>query len=215
MTHPDNLPKLSLEEFYELHTDDIRPLNIKIDVDQFKREIEPYRSKFRQWGTKYTEFPRFGASLYNLTGSLDDEVDPSCWPLDQWIKEHPEQFLWDHDFTKPTELMDLPSLSPLKQIQQYMVRSNLLLWNTTGHFKPHVDMLPQYITHFRLWGVTTNDEGYTLKFGDKHIKGFEPGRIYLIDTIKMHEAYATEDDVFTFFLAVDIKSKELIEQLCI
>ena len=190
MIHPDNLPKLTLDEFYELHTDEIRPLDIKIDVDQFKHEIEPYRSKFRQWGTKYTEFPRYGASLYNLTGSLDDEVDPSCWPLD-------------------------PSLSPLKQLEPYMVRSNLLLWNTTGHFKPHIDMLPQYITHFRLWGVTTNDKGYTLKYGDKYIKGFEPGRIYLIDTIKMHEAYATEDDVFTFFLAVDIKSREMIEKLCI
>lgn len=211
----DDLPKLTLEEFNELHKDYIIPLDIKINVEDFKNEIDEYRSKFRQWGTKYTEFPRFGISLFNLTGSLDDDIDPGCWPLDQWWKEHPDKIYWDHDFDKPTELMNLPSLEPLKILEQYMVRSNILLWDTTGHFKPHIDMVKEYITHFRLWGVTTNDEGYTLKYGDHHIKGFEPGRIYLIDTIKMHEAYATEDDVFTFFLAVDIKSKQLIESLCI
>lgn len=211
----DDLPKLTLQQFNELHKDYIIPLDIKIDVENFKREIEPYRSKFRQWGTKYTEFPRYGISLFNLTGSLDDDIDPSCWPLDQWWKEHPDKIYWDHDFNKATELMELPSLDVLKVIEPYMVRSNILLWNTTGHFKPHIDMVSEYITHFRLWGVTTDDNGYTLKYGDKHIKGFEPGRLYLIDTIKMHEAYATEDDVFTFFLAVDIKSKELIESLCI
>jgi hypothetical protein len=70
-----------------------------------------------------------------------------------------------------------------------------------------------YITHFRLWGVTTDDEGYTLKYGDQQVTGFEPGRLYLIDTVEKHEAIATTDDVYTFFLAVDIAAQPLIESL--
>ena len=65
-------------------------------------------------------------------------------------------------------------------------------------------MHKDHITHLRLWGVTTDSSGYELKYGDINITDFEPGQLYLMDTIQTHQARALEDDVYTFFLAVDI-----------
>ena len=209
--NPDDLPKLSYEEFKEINDDLIVPLDIKIDLDQFRKEIESYRSYFKQWGKKRTQYPRYGLSLVNLDGRIDQDVDPACYPLDQWWQEHPNEFLWDHDFNTPTEVLSLPCFDVLNPIKEYMVRSNLLLWNSTGHFVPHIDMKKEYITHFRLWGISTDETGYSLKYGDNFIHGWEPGRLYLIDTIEEHSAYALDDDVFTFFLAVDIRGKDVLK----
>lgn len=209
----DKLPRLSMEEYRRLHTKPLVPLDIQINIEQFEIEFEAYKSMLRRWGTRHQQYPRYAVSLYNLTGRLDDEVDPACWPLDQWWKEHPDQMYWDHDFNKPTEIMNLPSLRPLHPLQPHMIRSNILYWNKTGHLRPHVDIVPEYITHFRLWGTNVDSSKYILKYGEQQITDFEPGRIYLIDTILTHEAYAAADGVCTFFIAIDATSKSLIESL--
>lgn len=208
-----DLPRWSYEEFLEFQPELIIPLDIKIDVDQFKNEIEPYRKYFRKWGTTRHDYPRYGISLKNLTGRLDDDIDPACWPSDKWIQENPNNRLWYHDYKHFTELVDLPSLRPMKVIEQHMLRSNILLWNRSGHFIPHVDIDKRLITHIRLWGVTSNSDAYTLAFGGKIIEDYEPGRLYLINTIETHEAYALEDDVFTFLLNYDLSAKQTLSEL--
>jgi hypothetical protein len=213
--NPSTLPKISLEEYYNIHKDYIVPLDLKIDVDQFNKEIEHFRSNFRQWGIEHLEYPRYGISLCNLTGSVTDEIDPTCYPLDRWAARYPKLKFWDHDFKKITPVFELPSLSPLHQFREHLIRSNILLWHNTGHFKPHFDTHPEYITHLRLWGVSVDDSKYTLKYGNHIVKDFEPGRLYLIDTIKTHEAVALDNNVFTFFIAIDLSAMSLIKQLII
>jgi len=206
-------PKISVAEYYRLHTGYITPLDLKIDVDQFTREIERYRDHFRQWGNQYTHLPRYGIPLVNLTGNIDDKVDPSCYPLHQWNTEFPQEIYCDPDFTKPTEIFDLPSLGPLHPFREYMVRSNILLWNNTAKFWPHVDITPGKIDHLRLWGTTGSSDDYELTWKEHRVRDFEPGRLYLIDTMKWHGAEAHTDNVYTFFLAMNLQALPLLEKL--
>lgn len=208
-------PKLTLKEFKELHTDYLIPLDIYIPPKQFEEEIQKYHTIFKQWGPYHTNFPRYGLPLVNLTGNLDDEVDPSCMPLDVWCSLNPDNMYWEVDFNQPTEAMNLPSLSELSKIKDYMCRSNILWWNNTGHFKPHVDMIPEAITHLRLWGTNKTPDEYYFKYGDHRLNDFEPGRIYLVNTLEQHEAFAISNYVYTFFIAIKLNSIETIKELMI
>lgn len=209
----ESLPKISSKEYYRLHTDYVTPLDLKIDVEQFTKEIEQYRSYFRQWGNQYTEYPRFGVALCNLTGRIDDEVDPSCHPLHQWNLEFPHEKYWDNDFKKTTEIFELPSLSPLHSFRDLMLRSNILLWHNTARFLPHVDITHGKIDHVRLWGTTADSDTYELTYGEHRVRNFEPGRLYLIDTIKRHGAIAHADNVYTFFLSMNLQALPQLEKL--
>jgi hypothetical protein len=210
-----SLPKLTVDQFYALHTDVLVPLDIKINVTQYKQEITAYDSLFRVWGNSHLDWPRFGLPLCNLTGNLDDQVDPSCWPLDKWWKQHPDQLYWDHDFNKLTEAAFIESLSPLRPLHPYMIRSNLLKWNSTGQFVPHVDMVEDTITHIRLWGTTEPSENYELKFNGKVVKNYEPGRLYLINTLVTHSALSLVDNAHTFFITLTLDSLPAILDLCV
>jgi len=192
-----NIPTASAELYKEIHTSFLVPTNYTIPIDVFEEEIYQYKSYLRQWGPEYTEFPRYGLPLVNLSGTIDDEFDPSCAPLDTWW-DHYGDVYWDLDFNKPTEILDLSCFDGLNNIKKYMIRSNVLWWDNTGHFKPHVDSTPEYFTHLRLWG--TNKESYLLKCNGETVD-FEPGRLYIIDTSIVHEAAAKEDFTCTFFLS--------------
>lgn len=212
-TNPHQLSKLSVEEYYDLHPNFIVPINLKIDVVRYKKDIQSYNNNFRVWGDSHLDWPRFGIPLANLTGNLDDQEDPSCWPLDKWWKKHPDQFYWDHDFCKLTEVTKIKSLLPLSILHPFMIRSNILKWNKGGQFVPHVDMVPELITHIRLWGTTETSETYELKFGNTTITEFEPGRLYLMDTIALHSAKALCNDAHTFFITITLDGLNTVRQL--
>lgn len=207
------LPMLDVDTYTKLHTSPIVPLNIKINVDLFRTEIQQYKLLFRRWGKDKMEYPRYGIPLVNLTGNLDDKEDPSCWPLDKWIAANPKNPLWETDFKTNTDILRLSSLTPLQCIEPYMIRSNILLWHREGFFSPHVDMLPNAITHLRLWGITEDCNGYELAYGDDIIRDIEPGRLYLIDTMRQHRARAMKNGVYTFFIAVDINILNILPSL--
>lgn len=213
MTNPHNLPKLTLEQYYDLYTGFIVPLDITINVSDFKQQIQQFSKYFRVWGNTHLDWPRYGIPLCNLTGRLDDEVDPSCWPLDKWWKEYPDQFYWDNDFKTQTEVLQLSSLDPLSYVRPYMVRSNILKWDTDGQFVPHIDTVPDLITHIRIWGTTESPSDYELKFGNTIIDDFEPGRLYLIDTIATHSARSLCDNAYTFFITLSLDALETVQQL--
>lgn len=205
---------LDYDDFLKIHTDYILPLDIKIDFKLFEEEIKYYHKDFKRWGPDHTNFPRYGLPLVNLNGKLDNDPDPSCWPSDVWAKHHPDNMYWYPDYRTHTEVMNLESLKPLKVIAGHMLKSCILWWNNTGHLKPHVDMLPNHITHLRLWGTNKTHKEYHFHYSNGHkLKNFEPGRIYLSSVIDEHKAFATEDYTYTFFIAVDLNSIPLIQSL--
>jgi len=239
---------MTKEEYYSLHTHNLVPLDIKIDVDHFLLEIEKYPNYFQRWGDKYKEYPRYAIPLVNLNGKIDNIDDPACYPLDRWnflqknIEKTPENFtnfiqnishfekdnLFEYDFTVKTELMDLSSLKPLNKIKEFMTRSCILKWDTMGHLLPHFDTWHP-AKWLRLWG-TTNPENMRLRYKIKGVKGntinkitgdmehyeteknIEPGRLYLHDSLQWHDAFAIEDNVYQFFISLNLNSIDTIRK---
>tara|TARA_Y100000004_G_scaffold193475_1_gene256107 strand:+ start:465 stop:1517 length:1053 start_codon:yes stop_codon:yes gene_type:complete len=240
---------LTKEQYYNLHTDNLIPLDIKIDVDYFLLEMDKYNDQFFRWGDKYKEYPRYAIPLINLNGKLDNDSEPACYPLDRWnflqsdLEDTAENFtdfmfntshfekglnLFETDFTKSTELMNLGSLKPLDRIKKYMVRSCILKWHSMGHFNPHFDTWHP-TKWLRLWGTThpekmklrykVGDNGYvenklTNKF-EKYapVQDVQAGRLYLHDSLKWHDAFAFDDNVYQFFIALNVDSYDCIEEL--
>lgn len=200
--------------YSKLHSTPLVPLNLKIDVEKFLIEINQFSQYFEKWGTDF-DLPRYGLALVNKCGNLHtpDVVNQS---LMEWNKNHPDKPCLELDFTKPTPVLDLPSLAPLNVFTGHWCRSNIFKLEKDSEFKPHIDtLLPSM--WFRLWG-TTNTENTVVRFYDNHTKemiaasNIEPGRIYLIDTSIVHDAYAS-DTVYQFFLSVKPSAESIIESL--
>ena len=135
------------------------------------------------------------------------------------------------DFTEPTEALSMKSLDPLNELKIFMVRSCVLKWHIKSHFKPHYDTWHP-VRWKRLWG-TTKPEGMYLRFkSEDTTDGFcmwndtkkeheiyraeeniEPGRLYIINTLKWHDAFAFNNEVYQFFIALNVNSYELLLKL--
>lgn len=197
-------PAIDEEKYNELHTDGIVATDIDIDIDQFTKDIKKYSEHFSQWGNTYKSYPRFGLPLVNLTGKLDEKNDPSRMPLDEHFMIHQDKdnIVFDHEILEKTEVCNMPSLEKLMEVfGDYMCRSAILKWDTMGHFKPHVDVVKP-APNLRLWGTTSTN--MQLKMDGKVINSIKPGKIYIFDSSLKHEAFATGDNVYQFFIALTI-----------
>lgn len=246
---------LTKEQYYNLHTANLVPLDIKINDDSFLLEIERYNDNFFRWGDRYKEYPRYALPLINLNGKLNNDPEPACYPLDRWnflqtgLEDNAKNFtdfvfnmshfeqndiLFETSFKEQTELMDFRSLEVLEPIKEYMVRSCIFKWHSMGHLLPHFDTWHP-TKWLRLWG-TTNPEKMKLRYkvcsypfeGDEGIvdnkmsgliekyeiqENIEPGRLYLHDSLKWHDAFAFDDNVYQFFIALNVDSYDCIEKL--
>ena len=241
---------LTKEQYRNLHTANLVPLDIKINVDSFLSEIEKYNDNFFRWGDRYKEYPRYAIPLINLNGKLDNDEEPACYPLDRWnflqsgLEDNAKNFtdfvfnmshfeknndiLFETSFKKHTELMNFESLKLLEPIKKYMIRSCIFKWHSMGHLLPHFDTWHP-TKWLRLWG-TTNPEKMKIRYkvggkgfvenkltGDfekyEEEKNIEAGRLYLHDSLKWHDAFAFDDDVYQFFIALNIDSSNCIEKL--
>jgi hypothetical protein len=203
------LPSISEKLYNKLHTSELVKTNIKINVSEFKKEIKFYENKFTKWGKKYPKVPRFGIPMVNLTGSLDEDDDPSRQPLDEYFFNL-QKVLHDAEIKTKTEICNMKTLEPLKILYPYLIRSSILKWDKGGFFAPHCDV---YIPapNLRLWGTTSNNMELII---DKKIqKDIEPGRIYIIDTAKEHEAKSFENEVYQFFIGLSIDSYDMLKKI--
>jgi len=203
-------------EYKELHSSPLVPLEIKIDIDAFCQEITKFDHKFQQWGSQHTNLPRYGLSIVNKSGKLI-ENDPINGSLFEWNKSNPSVPLFETDCTMPTEVLNLPSLAPLSVFNNYWARSNILKWGPGGEFKPHIDaVIPT--PWIRLWG-TTDYNNCKLRFYNNAtglmeiFENVDPGRLYIIDTTLVHDAYNNEGIVYQFFLSVFPSAKNIIKGL--
>jgi len=206
---------VSVEDYKSLHNGPLTPLNIKIDVDQFNEEIIKWNHVFEQWGKDHTHLPRFGAALVNRDGTLLKN-DPTNGSLMAWNKEHATTPLLETDCRTPTALLDLPSLTDLNVLKGYWCRSNILKWDTDAKFVPHIDTIVPSMW-IRLWACM--DPNLVVRFNNTATRelesiNFEPGRVYIVDTSIVHDAYATTDNVYQLFLSVMPEATTLLKTLC-
>tara|TARA_B100001964_G_scaffold29331_1_gene29915 strand:+ start:2688 stop:3413 length:726 start_codon:yes stop_codon:yes gene_type:complete len=199
------------KKYYDLHTEFLRPLNIKIDINLFEKEIKQYHNKFRRWGSNRNHLPRYGISLVNYDGNINGKYDIACGPLDQYnlairekrIDVYPHKELKEKDFREKTEVFyNLQSMRPLDCIKNFLLRSTINLKHKHGNFVPHIDTAPKPEYNLRLWGVNKPDQYVFDYIGNKCID-VEPGRLYLIDTTQFHYARSLDDMIYTFFIALD------------
>ena len=156
--------------------------------------MHEYRYAFRRWGTKHTEYPRYGAPLVNLNGDMFNNPEPICYPLNQWNEgKKEEDKVRDPKCTSPTPMLSESCFDPLEPIKPFMYRSAILKWHTTGHFKPHTDTkIPSDIIRE---------------------KDIEAGRLYITDTHVIHDASSIGDNVYQFFISLSTDSIPTLKEL--
>mgnify|MGYP001027580429 CR=1 FL=1 len=205
---------INAEQYHKLYSSNFVELPIQIDMDLFEKQIEPYKDKFRNWGETHVDSMfRKGISVVNMTGNIDDEVDPCCYPQDQYNKLYGTDY-FDNHYTKPTEILNLSCFDPLEPLKPYMIRSAILWWKKGSHFKPHIDTeLP--CVYLRVW-ATNNPAAYNFTYfdGTNHTTpAWKPGQLYLADTVKKHYAEALDDNVYTLFFNFDATAYDLLMDL--
>lgn len=208
------LPEISKDDYYRLHRDYLVPLDIKIDPDQFIKELAPYEQYMRPWGIPHKPMQRDGIALVNETGKLDIK-DRSIGSLSAWTLAHPDDPLLDTDFRVPTEILNLPSLNALRVFDGLWTKSAVLKWGKDAEFVPHIDTLvPAY--WYRLWAAM-NPNDTLVEFHNNGntttMINIEPGRLYLIDTSIVHYGKALADNVYQLFLSVDPSATALLDKL--
>jgi hypothetical protein len=206
---------VSDQDYQELHKSFLTPLSIKIDCEQFKKEIQKYKDHFEQWGTQHTHLPRYGLALVNQDGILKKK-DPINGSLYEWNMKYPDNPIIETDCLTPTEVMNLECMKPLRVFDGHWARSNIFKWHSYADFKPHIDtVIPS--PWIRLW-ATTDSENLDIRFANKFgelikVDNIEAGRIYIIDTSIVHDAASRGDDVYQFFLSVLPSSINILKEL--
>jgi len=209
---------VSLEKYNELVTENFVPLDIKLDVELFEQQMFGNEHLFKHWGPKdkHPHMFRKGIALVNADGRMDpDEWDACVGPLDVWNRRH-NVSSFDPDYTVHTPALNWSCFDPLEPLKPYMQRSAIIWFNTGSFFYPHIDQFAPF-ENIRLWG-TNKPDGYLFTFldGTTHTnRKIEPGRLYLVDTSKLHYPEAFEDDVFTFFISVSPQSYDILKSMVI
>ena len=216
-----NAEVITEQRYKELHTKNLVPLDITIDIDQFTSEISKYDSYFKYSNHRgKRDIESYSLPLVNSNGKIDNVPEPTVGSLTEWNMLYPEDPYIDIDFTTPTEIMQLHSMKPLQlHFDGHCSRSNILKWGVGGKTNPHIDnKIPAY--WYKLWG-TTNTDSYVLAFYDEVTDSFiqeeniEPGRIYLIDSAKVYFAKGSLDFIYQYFISVRPSAYETIKKLMI
>ena len=80
--------ELDLDSYKQFHKTHFHPLDLKIDIPLFEKQMEQYSLAFREWGGPRKSVGRYGLPLLNQNGSLHNNPEPACYPLDIWNKEN-------------------------------------------------------------------------------------------------------------------------------
>lgn len=203
------------DSYKQIHKEFLTPLKIDIDIDLFLTEIEKYSMYFEQWGTGYTELPRYGLALVNQDGKLKRQ-DPINGSLYEWNHNNPENPIVEIDCKVPTEVLFLESLKPIRIFDGHWTRSNILKWHSSAEFKPHIDtLIPS--PWLRLWATSNKDIVLEYYDDDKKtmvsINDIIEGKLYLIDTSKVHYARSNNENLYQLFLSVSPSAYGLIKEL--
>ena len=203
---------LDKDDYKKIHPTALTPTNIKIDQELFNKEIVQFLNNFEQWGNTHTHLKRYGLALVNQDGVLKQN-DPINGSLMAWNKEHPDNLLLETDCLTATSVMQLESLRPLTVFDGFWTRSNVLLWHKGAEFLPHIDTIVPSMW-IRFWA--TMSPNIKVRFYNKTTgcleeqENIEVGRVYITDTAIVHDAIATDNNVYQLFLSVLPSAKDLV-----
>jgi hypothetical protein len=131
-----------------------------------------------------------------------------------WNKSHSSEPLLETNCCIPTAIMSMPSLKPLNILDGYWCRSNILKWHEGAMFVPHIDTIIPSMW-IRLWASLSSD--LVVRFardGELVPVEFEAGRVYVVDTSLVHDAYALSNNTYQLFLSVVPEAIPKLQILC-
>lgn len=204
-----NSPCVSESNYNKLHKQFLTPLDITFYTKDVYSYIMTYKQYFQKWGN--TDQERYGIALVNQDGKLK-HTDPVNMSLQEWNMNNPLNKILETDCLVKTELLNSMCFEPLRVFDGHWCRSNMLIWSGDAHFLPHIDAIKP-TPWLRLWGCTDYNVSLRYAIDNKlvEVKNIEPGRLYLIDTTKVHDARNLNDTSMQLFLSVLPSAYKIIE----
>jgi hypothetical protein len=145
---------------------------------------------------------RWGLSITSLDGTMSGIPDLDS--LLEYNRENNTSYE-EEDFYVPTLAYNSFN-EVLHNFEPWLFRTHVLKLNPGGFFPPHRDVLG--LRSFRLIVPLKNCKAPTVNFiVEDKILNFEEGRIYFIDTIKMHYIFNASDDP-SYWLIMNVKCNE-------
>jgi hypothetical protein len=190
---------------------DFEPLDYKIDVNAFAKDISPFNNDWVDYLPR-TDRPnnRTGLSLMNYPGWTHTEC-PSMPEAYMKLGTVPKET----DFNTRTDLYNAcKSLQPFLDDWQPLGRTFLVKSDIGGHFVPHRDHPSMPRETFRLIAFLNNcgPTDYDWLMDDRKIQ-IEPGRVYYVNTRKTHRTISWVNDSTHLILNVPFTSSNVSKVL--
>lgn len=169
---------------------DIIPLDFTLDVKKLNKELEEFKSDWKQYNPR-KDFGRDALALTSLEGEM------SGINLDS-LREYNLENNTNHkeaDFDKHTEVSNkCTALHPLLNVFDTLGRSHILRLKKGGFFPPHRDGKINEVTSFRVLVMLDKCQSKDLVFllEDQRIH-MEVGRPYIVNTRKLHSVFSFTD----------------------
>jgi hypothetical protein len=175
-----------------LQLGDFEPLDIKINVEEFKKEIAAFDTDWVDYLPRAdTVNNRQGLTLTNMPGQGHTGV-PSL--AEACAKE--KRRVSELEFNQPTDVYNqCYSLQPFLNEFRPLGRTFLVKCNQGGHFVPHRDhpSMPREVFRLAVFLDNVGPLDYDWLMDDRKLY-IEPGRVYYINTRKTHRTISWVDN---------------------
>jgi len=172
----------------------------------------PQSEKFVAWTEENFDYvhynprkdiKRYGLSITSLDGGTSGVPDLDS--LKDYNRENNTQ-LTERNFKTLTPVYEYPNLKKiLEPIQAYLFRSHVLRLDSGGYFPPHRDFGGLDIDSFRLIIPLQNTNVPEFTFiVDGKIQHWVNGRVYFVDTAKMHYLFNSGFKP-TYFIVLNVE----------
>lgn len=200
-------PQVVANEVALLGLGNVVPLNIKIDCNQFMRDIAPFNNDWVDYLPR-TDRPnnRTALAITNLPGKTHTD-NPSLAQASYAAGRK----LSETEFSSHTAVYEAcHSLRPLLSQWEPLGRTFLVKSNIGGYFVPHRDHPSMPRDVFRLIAFLNNCGPYDYDWWMDDCKLLiEPGRVYYVNTKLMHRTVSWVNDSIHLILNVPFTTENV------
>lgn len=187
----------------------IIPLKFHYDPGSITSQLLPWEDMWQKYNPRDGGIPRFGLPYTSLDGNVIDPI--SLDSIRQYNKLHQTRYLEEH-FCHLTEVgKGIEELQPLNELLgSNLYRSHFLRLGRGGFFPPHRDAI--YNTSFRLIMPIDFRLDSTFFIYDGKPVHLENGRMYLMDTVKIHSLFSMQDFMTMLVFNVGL-DEQIVEKM--
>lgn len=200
-------PQTVANELALLQLGDFEPLDIKINVEDFQREITQFKDDWQVYLPR-PDRPnnRQGLTLTNMPGKGHKGVPSLAEACAQENRKVSEL-----EFNEPTDVYKKCfSLQPFLNEFQPLGRTFLVKSNIGGYFVPHRDhpSMPRDVFRLAVFLTNVGPLDYDWLMDDRKLY-IEPGRVYYINTRKTHRTISWVNDSIHLIMNLPFDGKNV------